>query len=30
LWQKQYPNSFANRPNPVCLQQCSGTKQWYK
>lgn len=23
LWQKRYPDSFANRPNPVCLQQCS-------
>ena len=27
LWQKRYPTSFVNRPNPVCLQQCSGTKQ---
>lgn len=27
LWQKRYPASFVNRPNPVCLQQCSGTKQ---
>lgn len=23
IWQKRYPASFANMPNPVCLQQCS-------
>lgn len=26
LWQRQYPDSFKNSPNPVCLQQCSGIK----
>ena len=24
LWQKRYPNSFDSKPNPVCIQQCSG------
>lgn len=26
-WQHRYPDSFVTRPNPVCLQQCSGTKE---
>jgi MoaA/NifB/PqqE/SkfB family radical SAM enzyme len=26
LWQTRYPDSFKNKPNAVCLQQCSGTK----
>lgn len=26
LWQTRYPESFKNKPNAVCLQQCSGTK----
>ena len=26
LWQQRYPASFRERPNPVCLQQCSGIK----
>jgi sulfatase maturation enzyme AslB (radical SAM superfamily) len=26
LWQKRYPGSFENSPNPICLQQCSGKK----
>ena len=23
IWQKNFENSFANLPNPVCIQQCS-------
>ena len=23
LWQKRFPDSFNNNPNPVCVQQCS-------
>lgn len=26
LWQHRYPESFKNKPNAVCLQQCSGKK----
>jgi sulfatase maturation enzyme AslB (radical SAM superfamily) len=28
LWQTRFPASFKNKPNAVCLQQCSGTKPY--
>jgi MoaA/NifB/PqqE/SkfB family radical SAM enzyme len=27
IWQENYTNSFRNKPNPVCLQQCSDNKE---